>query len=179
MRTFHQCTLLTYAYIGDNTVMDAYKNKATSLTTITRCQSDQDKARLTAFFRQNKEKLAHNDFDQCYVLQQSGSMIGALKLETIKQPNCLFLRNVLVDEAHRKQGIGKRLLKHLPQIIENKSCFCLCYLPLVTFYQHCGFETVDIDKAAEIFQRRFYRYNKKANNNRDKTVVLMILQKAI
>jgi len=56
-----------------------------------------------------------------------------------------IIENVIVSAGHRKQGIGKRLLKKAEQLAKAKDCYKLALMTgsrqieTLSFYQSCGF----------------------------------------
>lgn len=102
-----------------------------------------------------KERLAmlEKDENHCtFVAEVDGKVVGTIALEVVlkkdmKQP-LARITSLVVDEQHRKQGLGKRLVAE----VENQVRRCGSSDLLVgckadgksagakTFYQHLGFE---------------------------------------
>lgn len=139
------------------------------------CKSDDDKMHLLRFYHQQNEKIAAQDLQQVFFLQDDKAIVAALKVESIAQPNSWFLRNVLVAKERRGEGLSKQLLSQTLKRLQYKPCFCLAYSHLQPLYSGLGFEPQDSDSAADIFQKRYRRYNKKAQREPSKAVVLMAI----
>ena len=129
---------------------------------------------LQAFYRQEKQKIQAKDLSQYFFLQHHQEIVAALKAEPIKQPDSWFIRNVWVTEEARGQGLAQQILQKTLTQLHDKPCYCLAYQHLQALYLNAGFTIVDQVSAADIFQKRFRRYQKKAEQDAKKAVILMV-----
>lgn len=142
-------------------------------------KTDDDRSELLNFYHAEQQKINRHDLGLVYVLQQENNIVAALKVEAIKQPDSWFIRNVLVAEHARGEGLSKQLLKQALLDLTDKACFCLAYVHLQSLYSYSGFTIIDIASAADIFQKRFYRAQKKALVDPQKAVVLMAIDQRL
>lgn len=136
-------------------------------------RTQHEKDALLDFYAAEKEKINRQDLQNIYVLQEDDVIVAALKVEAVKHDNSWFMRNVLVAEQSRGEGLSKHLIQQCLLVLNDKPCFCLAYEYLAPLYQQCGFSEVDVDQTADLYKRRYKRAQKKAIAAPDKAVVLM------
>lgn len=123
-----------------------------------------DRQRLVSFYKSNREKIKIHKSDLCYilegtVLEETGlgdavfenterhQIRAAVKFTKLPDGSWL-LRNMLVAQAHRQQGLGHRLLKGLAEQmsvlakqdgITEPRLYCFPWSNLTDFYCQHGF----------------------------------------
>jgi glucosamine-phosphate N-acetyltransferase len=83
---------------------------------------------------------------QIWVYEENNTLLatGTLVFEHKFIHNiCVYahIEDICVSSSHRKQGLGKRLIRHL--INQSQHCYKInlhCADDLVHFYESCGFE---------------------------------------
>lgn len=80
-----------------------------------------------------------------FVCPEAAVVIAELGLDLVglgriqAEGGVLVLRGMGVDQAHRRSGIGTRLLELLLAGIETGDCYCIAYSHLRGFYRRAGF----------------------------------------
>ena len=82
---------------------------------------------------------------------QKGNVIGYLELSHEQWNNRMRISNILVEESHRGQGIGKALMEkaYLTAVQEKARMLILetqsCNFNAISFYRSCGFSIIGFD----------------------------------
>ena len=72
-----------------------------------------------------------------------------------------MLRTMMVDEAHRRRGLGRTLLDVYARYVDAlgvRDIFCLPFAPLGDFYGTIGFRRVPSEDAPPFLRARLNRY---------------------
>jgi N-acetylglutamate synthase-like GNAT family acetyltransferase len=73
-----------------------------------------------------------------------------------------LLRTMMVDEKHRGQAIGKKLIDECIQYLDKngiRNVYILPYVHLENFYRKVGFQKVDAEFAPDFLFQRLSAYN--------------------
>lgn len=96
------------------------------------------------------ERIAAQQGRTVLVAEAGGAVVGTA--DSIVMPNLtrggrgiLFVENVVVAEAGRRRGVGRRLLDAMVDLAEEAGCYKVQLLAaddayVHTFYEACGFE---------------------------------------
>ena len=72
--------------------------------------------------------------------------------------NVLVLRGMQVLPKFQNQGIGTELLKSCDSYLAGKSCYCLPWKHLHSFYERAGFKPILPEQLPVFLNLRFQRY---------------------
>ena len=96
--------------------------------------------------------------DRAFIAVCDGQIVGVVRLVT--ENGLLLLRGMFIDEAHRRRGLGRRMLAALEPHIDA-DCWMTCFGRLVSFYGEIGFEAVPDEQAPPNLSARAAGYRKK------------------
>ncbi|GAB4545727.1 MAG: hypothetical protein Tsb0014_40000 [Pleurocapsa sp.] len=94
--------------------------------------------------------------DLVFIAQIDSQLVGAVRLCT--EMNVLVLRGMQVLPEFQYQRIGTQLLQYCDRYFTEKSCYCLPWRHLRSFYEQIGFELISPAKLPEFLNQRFQRY---------------------
>ncbi len=97
----------------------------------------------------NPQSIDSEVFDNIFVYVLDNQIVGCATLlvekKIIHQGGQVgHIEDVTVDNAHRKQGIGQKLIDHCVQLAQEKGCYKVildCDEKNVEFYEKCGFKS--------------------------------------
>ena len=107
-----------------------------------------------------------------FVATQGNQIVAALRLS--HSGDNYLLRSMCVSTELRQQGIGKHLLLHIQNYLNEVECYCFPYSHLEGFYQSAGFVLIDADSAPEAIRDKFSRYI-----NNGKNIIMMKHQQVV
>lgn len=95
------------------------------------------------------EEMQAQDGCEVYVADKDGCVVGTFVLYllpnmTRRGRKAAILENIVVDSAHRKQGIGKSMLEYARDVAEKNGCYKLSLtsnavrVEAHSFYEKCG-----------------------------------------
>lgn len=90
----------------------------------------------------------HSECPQIYLCEEEGNVVGTIKIlleEKFYREKCVVahIEDVIVDEDHRGNNVGKFLVNFAIDYAKNNLCYKLmltCKDEYITFYQKCGFK---------------------------------------
>ena len=80
-------------------------------------------------------------------IARDGVVVGTLRVVEV-EPNTLVVDGVLVKEARRNEGIGRRLVSTAMSSRGGTMYLC-CHDNRLRFYGHFGFEQIPVEEAPE------------------------------
>ena len=92
------------------------------------------------------------------MVKEKGEIIGIVRLN--EENGYPILRGMYVDEVHRRQGIGTKMIKALEQHLQDKESYCIPYARLKGFYQQFGYEALEFEKAPAFLKKVLFFNNK-------------------
>lgn len=84
-------------------------------------------------------------------IYKNNKMVGFGLLSYQVWNNSMWIENIRISERHQRKGIGKKLIKSLIEVAQNKSVRIIgleaqsTNYPAIEFYKKCGFEISGVD----------------------------------
>jgi len=106
--------------------------------------------------REEIEKKLRHDPDLLLVAEEAGKIIGTVIGGYDGRRGLIY--HLAVEHAYRNRGIGKMLMDEIERRLTSKGCLKAYLLVLkdaqdaVEFYQHRGWETMDVTLMGKSFQ---------------------------
>lgn len=94
--------------------------------------------------------------DVIFIARVGGQLVGAVRL--CAEAGVTVLRGMQIDPAHRRRGLGRRLLAACRPWLDRGPAYCLPYDHLVPFYALAGFEVAPPDQLPVFLAARLARY---------------------
>lgn len=124
-----------------------------------RCLPDHLRPLADKFYRGQQSAMRTRAAHQVWIAEHHG-IIAALCLQPMAHGQ--WLTSLLVDTAHRQQGVASALIEHALQAVDTP-VWLFCHPDLQPFYQRLGFESCD--RPPEPLAERLRRYQMKKTLN--------------
>ena len=109
-----------------------------------------------ACYRRNDYGGTMQPDDHPVVAIVDGEVVGVVRLAP--EHGHQLLRGMFIDEAHRRAGLGSRMLEALAAEMEDAPCWLVCGPHLIGFYGQIGFRLAHDEEAPPHLQERVLRY---------------------
>ena len=80
----------------------------------------------------------------CFTAEVDNETVGAIM--SVKYKQSAWIGNLIVDENHRKKGIGTRLMEHMIELLDSDNSIRTIYLnaahEAISLYKRFGFKRV-------------------------------------
>ena len=100
-----------------------------------------------------------DEADKPVIAVVDGRVVGVVRL--VAKPSIQLLRGMFIDEAHRGQGIGRRMLRVFEPMIASAPCFMTCRRGLLHFYGEIGFRAIPDEESPRFLQERVAGYRER------------------
>ena len=94
--------------------------------------------------------------DCVFIARINNQLAGAVRL--CSEMNVLVLRGMQILPKFQNQGIGTELLKSCDRYLARKSCYCLPWQHLHSFYERVGFKAISPEQLPAFLNQRFQHY---------------------
>lgn len=113
------------------------------------------RALVDPFYESHGSQGRARDSDVFFLATLGSHLLGCVRF--CVEENTPLLRTMMVAEAHRRSGVGRRLLLRFAEYLDQReihNTFCLPYAHLESFYGLIGFERVaDKDRPRFLTER--------------------------
>ncbi len=109
-----------------------------------------------ACYRRNEYMGCIQPADDVLVAEHDGDIVGVVRLA--HEEGHQLLRGMFVDEAHRGQGLGSRMITRLAERMADDVCWLIAGPHLVRFYGQIGFRLTEDAEAPAHMQERVASY---------------------
>ncbi|WP_299413793.1 GNAT family N-acetyltransferase [Acaryochloris sp. IP29b_bin.148] len=116
----------------------------------------QDLEKIKTFYRHCGYSGGLKPEDWILMAGSNSQLVGVVRL--CLEQNVLVLRGMQVLQVFQRQGIGKQLLQACTEQLENRTCYCIPWTHLRSFYRQGGFAEVSATEAPDFLQERFEGY---------------------
>lgn len=117
---------------------------------------------VNPFYMQHSGKALARDSDVFFVATLADEIVGAVRF--CVEFDTPMLRSMMINERHRRQGIGRTLLQEFAGYLDGnaiRNTFCLPYGHLLKFYGAIGFELISEASIPPFLSERLVEYRKK------------------
>jgi len=121
----------------------------------------EDIPRALNFYAERRYAGGIGPEDVVLVAERDGELVGMVRLTA--EEGVVVLRGMQVHPTFQRQGIGKRLLASVAQELESRSCFCIPYAHLVSFYRGIEFHVIEPAKAPTFLRLRLETYQNRGD----------------
>ena len=125
------------------------------------------------FYNKFGYKWNINPYDFVLIAKEKEKIIGIVRIN--KQNGYPILMGMLVDEAHRRQGIATKMLNYLEQHHQDKESYCIPNVNLKGFYKQFEYEAIEFEKAPVYLKKRLLFNNKSRKysiKNKKKKIIM-------
>ena len=116
------------------------------------------KTQINTFYKAQGYHSDWSDTERAFICLTQGQVIGSVKVECIN--NVTILRGMYVSSQYQRQGIGKRLLKFIEPVLNEKIGYCMPLSHVAEYYKQIGFAEVELDSYPEFLKDRCKSYIK-------------------
>ena len=112
------------------------------------------------FYEKNGRRRCARDQDLFFVAIDDGQVLGCVRY--CVEADTPMLRTMMVDAAHRRRGIGLRLLREFTYYLETHhihGVYCLPYSHLDGFYATAGFKRISAVDVPPFLKERMRAYD--------------------
>ena len=100
--------------------------------------------------------------DYVFLAKINEELVGVVRL--CPEMNVLVLRGMQVLPKFQGKGIGTQLLESCHDYLAQRSCYCIPWRHLHSFYEQIGFQLISPTKLPDFLARRLEKYIAKNMN---------------
>ena len=128
------------------------------MMTIREAQSEEFE-KIAKFYRANGYRSDIGQNDVFMMVEDVGALLGVARL--CEEDNVLVLRGMQVAKGMSGKGIGTALLNSIAPVVGERTCFCVPYRNLVSFYSQIGFVEIDVSESPAFLRARSEEYKRR------------------
>ena len=113
---------------------------------------------VTRFYQAQGYKVKLGRQERVFTITEAQQIIAAARLLPVGEDEIYWLRNLVVAQAWRAQGIGSRFMQQLLEHIAPADCFCFISPELERFYIDLGFQQLHDHQAPAAVSELAQRY---------------------
>lgn len=126
-------------------------------------RSGRDAAALVnPLYEKNGSTSRAREGDQFFLILHEGECVACVRY--CVEEGTSLLRSMLVDEKHRRQGMGQKLLGEFVVYLDQnqiRDVFCIPYAHLESFYGKAGFQRIEATEIPTFLAKRMENYSLK------------------
>jgi N-acetylglutamate synthase-like GNAT family acetyltransferase len=131
------------------------------MNTIITTASKSDKKSLMRFYKQQSYSASLLGYDNTYMMNYSGEIIGAVIISALKENNPqLFLHALVIKKEFRQKRLASELIKHALFQHATQQIVCFADESLTHFYQLNNFCQITEHQLLEPLLRRYLSYSR-------------------
>jgi GNAT superfamily N-acetyltransferase len=115
-------------------------------------------AKVDGFYQEVGYSGGLNPSDRLVIAVANNVLLGAHRL--CVEQDILLLRVMRVRQEIQRQGIGTAMLGFAEKLVAARSCYCIPYRHLSSFYAQVGFKEIAPDQAPEFLRHRLHQYRR-------------------
>jgi GNAT superfamily N-acetyltransferase len=115
-----------------------------------------ERHKVNEFYQRTTYKRPVSGSDRVFVAEKSGSIYGAVRIETFD--GVQVLRGMYMHPEHVRKGIGRELLQAIEPVLAQTDSFCIPRDHLFDFYGRAGFRYIEPEAAPTFLHDRLQGY---------------------
>ena len=131
------------------------------MNTIITTASKSDKKSLMRFYKQQSYSASLLGYDNTYMMNYSGEIIGAVIISALKENNPqLFLHALVIKKEFRQKRLASELIQHALFQHVTQQIVCFAEESLTPFYHKNNFSQVTEHQLLEPLLKRYLGYRR-------------------